>query len=76
MLTHMMKNGGLFEISATALVGYLNCRHLSELDRAVAEGTVPKPTVWDPLLQILSERGAAREQNYVEHLTRSSVRAI
>ena len=69
MLTDMKKNGGLFELSATDLVGYLNCRHLSELDRAVAEGTLLKPRVWDPLLQILWERGAAHEQNYVEHLS-------
>jgi hypothetical protein len=32
----MLKIGGSFELTATDLVGYLNCRHLSELDRAVA----------------------------------------
>jgi uncharacterized protein len=67
----MKKNGGLFELSATDLVGYLNCRHLSDLDRAVAEGALLKPKVWDPLLQILWERGAVHEQNYVEHLTQT-----
>jgi hypothetical protein len=29
---------------------------------------LPKPKVWDPLLQILWERGAAHEQSYLEHL--------
>jgi hypothetical protein len=46
------------------------------LDRAVAEGTLPKPKVWDPLLEILSERGAAHEQNYIEHLTKSGLEVV
>lgn len=65
----MKKVGSTFEFSATDLVGHLNCHHLTALDRAVAEGVLSKPKVWDPLLQILSERGAAHEQSYVEHLT-------
>ena len=39
----------------------------------MAEGTLPKPKVWDPLLEILSERGAAHQQNYIEHLTKSGL---
>lgn len=65
----MKKVGSTFEFSATDLVGHLNCHHLTALDRAVADGALSKPKVWDPLLQILSERGAAHEQSYVEHLT-------
>ena len=65
----MRKVGESFELSATDLVGYLYCRHLTALDRAVAEGVLAKPKIWDPLLQILSERGAAHEQAYIEHLT-------
>ena len=29
--------------------------------------------MWDPLLQILSERGAAHEQDYIEHLTKAGL---
>jgi predicted RecB family nuclease len=65
-----------FEFSATDLVGYLNCHHLTVLDRAVAEGALPKPKVWDPLLQILSERGAAHEQSYVEHLMKAGLHVV
>jgi uncharacterized protein len=72
----MNKVGHSFEISATDLVGYLNCRHLTGLDRAVAEGALPKPKVWDPLLQILWERGAAHEQSYVEHLKKAGLDVI
>ena len=33
----MKKIGDSFQLSATDLVGYLNCHHLAGLDRAVAE---------------------------------------
>jgi len=64
----MKKTGESFQLSATDLVGFLNCHHLAVLDRAVTEGALPRPRVWDPLLQILSERGAIHEQSYVNHL--------
>jgi predicted RecB family nuclease len=72
----MKKSGVLFELSATDLVGYLNCRHLSELDRAVAEGALLKPKLWDPLLQILWERGAVHERDYIEHLTQAGFEVV
>ena len=72
----MKKTGTSFEISATDLVGYLNCPHLSGLDRAVAEGALAKPKFWDPLLQILWERGSAHERNYVEHLTKAGLQVV
>jgi uncharacterized protein len=68
--------GNSFELSATDLVGYLNCRHLTALDRAVAEGTLLRPKVWDPLLQILSQRGAAHEQSYIEHLRKVGLEVV
>jgi uncharacterized protein len=72
----MKKVGDSFELSATDLVGYLHCHHLTVLDRAVAEGALAKPKVWDPLLQILSERGAAHEQAYIEHLTKAGLEVV
>jgi predicted RecB family nuclease len=62
-----------FDLSATDLVGYLHCHHLTALDRAVAEGALAKPKVWDPLLQILSERGAIHEKSYIDHLTEAGL---
>lgn len=64
----MQKLGDLILLSASDLVGHLNCRHLTGLDIAVATGALEKPKVWDPLLQILWERGARHEQGFVEHL--------
>ena len=72
----MKKTGSSFELSATDLVGFLNCRHLSGLDRAVAEGALAKPEVWDPLLQILWERGSIHEQNYVAHLEKAGLDVV
>jgi len=55
-------------LSASDLVGHLNCQHLTELDLAVANKALAKPQTWDPLLEILWERGARHEKEYVEHL--------
>jgi uncharacterized protein len=72
----MKKNGDTFELSATDLVGHLNCLHLTTLDRTVAEGLLGKPKVWDPLLRILAERGAAHEQGYIDHLTKAGFETL
>jgi predicted RecB family nuclease len=72
----MRIQGDIFELSATDLVGYLNCRHLSALERAVAEGSLKKPHVWDPLLKILWERGSIHEQHYVEFLRKAGLEVI
>lgn len=55
-------------MSTSDLVGHLNCLHLTELDLAVAKGTLTKPQRWDPLLEILRERGRRHEAEFVEHL--------
>ena len=72
----MKLNGNIFELSATDLVGHLNCLHLTTLDRTVAEGLLGKPKVWDPLLQILAERGAAHEQGYIDHLAKAGSETV
>lgn len=63
-------------LSATDLVGYLNCRHLTQLELAVARGELSRPKFRDPALEALWERGRQHELAYVEHLRlqgRSSV---
>lgn len=60
-------NGSL-TFSASDLSNYLACRHLSHLDRNVAEGTLDAPTWRDPGLVLLQRRGLAHEQAYVDHL--------
>ena len=72
----MQRINGFLELSATDLVGYLNCHHLSGLDRAVAEGSLAKPQIWDPSLPILWERGSAHEAAYVEHLAQAGLDVV
>jgi uncharacterized protein len=72
----MRKKGDTFELSASDLVGYLYCRHLATLDRAVAEGALKKPLIRDPLLEILWKRGLIHEQSYLEHLTKSGLEVV
>lgn len=64
----MEKHGNGLLLSATDLVGHLNCSHLTNLDMAVANGALAKPASWDPLLELLWTRGAQHEQGFVEHL--------
>src|SRR5664279_4596961 len=64
----MELTGRSIRLGATDLVGHLNCGHLTGLNLAVANGALEKPKVWDPLLQILWERGARHEQGFVDHL--------
>jgi uncharacterized protein len=55
-------------LSATDLANYLGCKHLTDLDRAVAMGKLAKPDWFDPSLAILAKRGAQHESDYVEFL--------
>ena len=67
----MLKVGNTVQLSASDLVGHLNCRNLTELDLAVAKGALAKPRVWNPLLDVARERGLRHEQGYVDHLRSS-----
>ena len=64
----MFKVRNTVQLSASDLVGHLNCRNLTELDLAVAKGVLAKPRVWNPLLDVARERGLRHEQGYVDHL--------
>jgi len=55
-------------LSATDLANHLACRHLTELNRAVAEGRLSAPSFHDPGLDVLRERGLAHEHAYVAAL--------
>jgi predicted RecB family nuclease len=73
----IMKNTrDIYELTASDLVGYLNCRHLAALERKVAEGTLKKPYTEDSLLKILWERGLIHERSYVEHLTKAGLEVV
>src|SRR4029077_17421153 len=64
----MQEIGETLRLSASDLVGHVDCHHLTALDAAVARGELERPRFWDPLLQALFDRGLAHEHAYVEHL--------
>jgi len=55
-------------LSASDLMGHLNCGYLTKLDLAVANGVLAKPSIWDPVAELLAQRGALHEKGYVDHL--------
>ncbi len=57
-------------LSASDLIGFLNCRHLTQLDLDVAHGKRTRPIRTDPFLEALAERGRRHEEAYVSHLRR------
>ncbi len=59
---------GAVVYSATDLVGYLECEHLTTLERAVIGKLVNRPRREDPELEVLQERGIEHEQRYLEYL--------
>jgi len=54
--------------SASDLVGFLECEHLSVLERAALEKQVDRPTRDDPELAILQERGLEHEKRFLAYL--------
>lgn len=64
----MYFENSILRLSASDLIGYLNCRHLTGLDLAVARGELAKPAGWNPELELLRERGERHEAAYIEHL--------
>jgi predicted RecB family nuclease len=59
---------GTIELSAADLIGHLGCRHLTQLNLAVATGKERPPEIWDPMLELLWQRGLTHERSYIEHL--------
>jgi predicted RecB family nuclease len=59
---------GRWVFAATDLSDHLGCEHLSTLNRLEAELVIGHPEIWDPLLDILADRGRAHEQAYLAAL--------
>jgi predicted RecB family nuclease len=64
----LLRAGGAISLSAGDLVGHLNCRYLTELDLKVANGQLEKPSVWDPVLAAIAERGALHERAFIDSI--------
>jgi uncharacterized protein len=65
----MHRRDGKLIVSATDLVGFLECGHLAQLDRAAAARLIHKPDrSEDPAVELLQRRGGQHEQRYITRL--------
>ena len=60
---------GTIVVSATDLVGFLECDHLVSLELSRARGEIERPYHFDPQLELLRKRGYAHEQAEIARLT-------
>ena len=72
----MKKFDGELILSASDLVGHLNCNHLTALDVQFATGRIAKPDHYDPLLEILRMRGQTHEAAYIDHLEKCGYETV
>jgi len=64
----MKKINNSIQYSASDLVNYLGCRHLTELNRQTALGNINAPDWINPAIALLQQKGQEHEHAYVEHL--------
>jgi predicted RecB family nuclease len=67
----MHRREGKLIVSATDLVGFLACGHLTRLERAAVAGLIEKPIRDDPEIELLQRRGGVHEQRYIGMLEAS-----
>ena len=72
----MHADGAGLRLAATDISNHLACRHLTQLDRAVAEGRLAAPAWRDPALVLLQERGFAHERAFLEHLRAEGLEVV
>jgi hypothetical protein len=53
---------GVLVLSASDLIGFLECGHLTGLDVATARGELEAPQLEDPELEVLRRRGGQHER--------------
>ena len=70
----MQDIAGRITLSASDLANHLVCRHLTNLNLALAEGKIkaPRPTDTDDEIDELIEKGDRHERAYIEHLQAES----
>ncbi|MFI5371486.1 MAG: TM0106 family RecB-like putative nuclease [Candidatus Eisenbacteria bacterium] len=64
----MKLEDGTLRLSATDLANHLACRHLTGLDRGMAEGRWKPPVWFRPEAEVLRERGLQHERAYLAYL--------
>lgn len=69
----MHRTGNTLTLAPTDLAKHLACAHLTQLDRAVAEGRLALPDWSNPNLELLRKRGLEHEAAYIDNLEASGL---
>src|SRR6266849_482577 len=72
----MKLDGSRLRLAASDLANHLGCRHLTNLNRLVATGTLKVPTWLDPSVKVMAERWLEHERQYLEHLKSSGLNVV
>ena len=64
----MQKVGGNLHLSSVDLVGHLNCPLPDGARSQGRQRRMEKPKIWDPVLEVLAERGTLHERAFIEHI--------
>ncbi len=72
----MQREGNGLRLAATDISNHLACRHLTQLDRAVAEGRLPAPRWRDPNIVVLQQRGFEHERAYIASLKAAGLSVV
>ena len=64
----MYSTDGQLVLSPSDLNGFVECRHLTELDRLVLAGSLERPESHDPVADLLSRKGDEHELTYLNQL--------
>ena len=62
--------------SATDLVGFLECGHLTSLERATVSGHLEGPVRSDPVLDRIAQRGQLHEERFLDSLLSEGFRVV
>ena len=64
----MQRSGGQFLFSPSDLSGFVACEHLTQLEVAVAQGGLTRPSVEDAFAELIRRKGAEHEQTFLDAL--------
>jgi predicted RecB family nuclease len=76
IVVNVKVEGGEIRYAATDLSNHLGCAHRSTLAYEEAIGCPRGRTSYDPVLDVLADRGRAHEAAYAEHLSENGRRAV
>jgi len=69
----MYRTADVLLLSASDLVGYLECEHLTQLERRAALGEIKRPVRVDPALDLVASLGDEHERKHLDRYQASGL---